>query len=251
MILAAENLCLPGRMDGISARFQPGEVTAICGPNGAGKSSLLAALAGLLTPTAGRVALGGEHLTSMPPHSRARAIGYLAQTAQVAWDVSVEVLVSLGRIPFQWTGGSTPGEDAAAIGSAISAMDLLPLRHRRVSRLSGGERARVLLARVLAGQPGWILADEPLANLDLAHAGALIACLRQQALAGSGVVLVLHDLASAMNHADRVLVLDKGSIVADGPPELALTEAIISCVWGVSARWLGEAGGRALSVGQG
>ena len=130
-------------------------------------------------------------------------------------------------------------------------MDLLPLRHRRVSRLSGGERARVLLARVLAGQPGWILADEPLANLDLAHAGALIACLRQQALAGSGVVLVLHDLASAMNHADRVLVLDQGSIVADGPPELALTEAIISCVWGVSARWLGEAGGRALSVGQG
>ena len=249
MTLAAQNLTLPARLHGISAAFQPGTVTAICGPNGAGKSSLLTTLAGLLTPASGTVTLGNANLASLAPHARARAIGYLAQSAEVAWDVTAETLVSLGRIPFQWTGGSTPAQDADACTAAIAAMDLHGLRHRPVSRLSGGERARVLLARVLAGQPRWILADEPLANLDLAHAAALMTCLREQATAGVGVVLVLHDLASAMNHADRVLVLDKGALIADGPPEVALSEATIASVWGVSARWLGEPGVRALSIG--
>src|SRR5690606_16049300 len=108
--------------------------------------------------------------------------------------------------------------------AAIAAMDLEEFRHRPVSRLSGGERARVLMARVLATRPRWLLADEPLANLDLAHAAALIARFRDQAANGVGVVLVLHDLASAMNHADRVLVLERGKLAASGPPDEALSE---------------------------
>jgi iron complex transport system ATP-binding protein len=112
--------------------------------------------------------------------------------------------------------------------------------------LSGGEKARVLLARVLAGEPRWILADEPLAALDLGHQHALIGHLASAAAAGAGVVLVLHDLALAMNHADRVLVLDSGHLVADGPPAAALGPALIERVWGVPARWLGEPGARAL-----
>ncbi|MFC3594492.1 ATP-binding cassette domain-containing protein, partial [Novosphingobium piscinae] len=133
--------------------------------------------------------------------------------------------------------------------AALAAMDLVALRHRPVSQLSGGERARTLAARVLAGEPRWILADEPLANLDLAHAAALVRLLRAQAGAGRGVVLVLHDLATAMNRADRVVVLDRGRVVADGPPEAALAAALVAQVWQVEARWLGEPGQRALALG--
>lgn len=244
-MLGAEGLALAGRLSGVTAELRPGEITAICGPNGAGKSTLLSCLTGLLAPDAGSVLLAGAPLADLTAKQRARAIGYLPQTPEVAWDVSVEVLVSLGRVP--WS-GAPAGERQEAIDAAIAAMDLEDFRHRPVSCLSGGERARALMARVLATRPRWLLADEPLANLDLAHAAALIARFREQAAQGRGVVLVLHDLASAMNHADRVLVLDRGTLAADGPPAKALSEEIISRVWGVEARWLGEKGASALAV---
>ncbi len=245
-MLAVDSLSLTNRLNGITAQFRAGEVTAICGPNGAGKSTLLACLAGLLNADAGQVMLDGSALAALPAQQRARAIGYLPQSPEVAWDVSVETLVSLGRLPWK----DAPAPDAqAAIDAAIAAMDLDAFRHRRVSRLSGGERARALMARVLATAPAWLLADEPLANLDLAHAAALVARLRQQADEGKGVVLVLHDLATAMNHADRVLVLNRGELAADGPPEQALSEAVIARVWDVEARWLGDEGARALATG--
>ena len=247
MTLAAENLSLAGRLTGISAALRPGEVTAICGPNGAGKSTLLACLAGLLEPEFGSVTLDAAPLATLTPSARARAIGYLPQTPEIAWDVSVETLVSLGRIPWAGAGGKE-GIAAAAISQALAAMDLDSLRRRPVSRLSGGERARALMARVLAGHPRWLLADEPLANLDLAHSARLVAQFRVQAATGAGVVLVLHDLAQAMNHADRVMVLDGGKLIADGPPGEALSEAAIARVWGVKARWLGEQGGMALAL---
>jgi len=244
-MLGCLDLALTGRLVGVSAEFCPGEVTAICGPNGAGKSTLLSCLAGLLDPGSGTVALNGERLLSLRPALRARAIGYLPQTPEVAWDVSVEVLVSLGRIP--WS-GAPAGERQEAIDAAIAAMDLDAFRYRPVSHLSGGERARALMARVLATRPQWLLADEPLANLDLAHAAALVTRFREQAQAGSGVVLVLHDLATAMNHADRVLVLDKGAVAADGPPQEALSEDVIARVWGLEVRWIGDPDARALSI---
>ncbi len=243
-MLSARDLRLDGRLQGISAAFQPGQLTAICGPNGAGKSSLLAALAGLVRPDSGSVELDETPLSAMPPPVRARAIGYLAQSSEIAWDVSVETLVALGRIPWRGAAG-----DGAAVESAIATMELEELRHRPVLQLSGGERARVLMARVLAGAPRWILADEPLANLDLAHAASLIACLKQQARQGTGVVMVMHDLAQAMNHADAVLVLDHGAIAASGPAEQALSAETIAQIWGVPARWLGEPGTRALFTG--
>lgn len=244
-MLEARAICVNGRLDGVSAKLRPGEVTAICGPNGAGKSTLLSCLAGLLAPDSGEVALEETPLASLAPVTRARAIGYLPQTPEIAWDVSVEVLVSLGRLPWR----DAPAVQARrAIDEAISALDLEAYRRRPVLRLSGGERARALMARVLATEPQWLLADEPLANLDLAHSAALLTRFREQARTGRGVVLVLHDLAMAMNHADRVLVLRRGALVADGPPQDALAEPVIRDVWGVEAQWLGAAGARALAV---
>lgn len=245
-MLAAENLALKrgGRavVRGVSASLAPGQITAIVGPNGAGKSSLLLGLAGLLAPADGRVTLEGAALGSLAPRERAKAIGYLPQTPDIAWDVAAEALVALGRLPWRDRG-------AAETSAALAALDLEPLRHRPVSQLSGGERARVLLARVLAGTPRWILADEPLAALDLTHQLRLAAHLAACAAAGQGVVVVLHDLAMAMNHAGRVLVLKDGALIADGPPAEALAPAIIARGWGVTARWLGAPGGMALVAG--
>lgn len=240
-MLVAQDLSLAGRLGGVSASLQPGRITAICGPNGAGKSTLLAALAGLLECDSGQVLLDGQPLAGLSHRARAQTIGYLPQAGEVAWNLTVASLASLGRLPH--------GDRATEpVVEALVALDLAHLAARSLATLSGGEKARALLARVLATQPRWILADEPLAALDLAQQQALLRLLRRQAEAGTGVVLVLHDLALAMNNADQALVIDKGKLAADGPPREALAEPVIARVWGVPARWLGEPGARALSV---
>lgn len=251
--LKTDRVSLAGRLHDVSAALTPGRITAICGPNGAGKSTLLSVLAGLLSPERGAVSLDGSALSAASPRARARAIGYLPQTPEIAWDVTVETLVDLGRLP--WRGGplararSAGAEDREAIEAALAAMELEDLRTRPLSRLSGGERSRALMARVLAGAPQWILADEPLANLDLAHQLALLKLLRRAADRGIGIVLVMHDLALAMNHADEVLVLDEGRRVTMAAPVEALSEPVLHDVWGVRARWVGERGNFALALG--
>ena len=244
MTLALHGATVPGRLDSATLELRPGEITAICGPNGAGKSTLLTVLAGLLAPGAGTASLDGAPLATISARSRAQAIGYLPQNAEIAWDIDVATLTGLGRLPWR----SLPADDRAAINEALVATDLVPLASRPMSKLSGGERARALLARVLAGQPRWVLADEPLAALDLAHQAALLRTFRALASEGAGVVLVLHDLARAMNGADRAVVLKQGRIVADGPPSEALSSAQLAETWGVAARWIGESGQRALSL---
>ena len=244
MTLALHDAVVPGRLACPELFLRPGEITAICGPNGAGKSTLLSVLAGLLVPGAGAASLDGTPLAAIPARSRAQAIGYLPQNAEIAWDIDVATLTALGRLPWR----TSPKEDRAAIAEALAATDLAPLAHRPVSQLSGGERARALLARVLAGRPRWIRADEPFAALDLAHQAALLRTFRALAEEGVGVVLVLHDLARAMNGADRAVVLERGRIVADGPPAQSLASAQLAQTWGVGAEWIGEPGRRALSL---
>ena len=228
MILSAENLSLRrgGQrvLENVSLELQPGTITAIVGPNGAGKSSLLLGLAGLLEPEAGEVALDRNSIGDMTGIERARLIGYLPQNADIAWDVAVANLVALGRLPHRDRGHE-------AIEAAIEALSIGHLRDRPASQLSGGERARVLLARVLAGEPRWILADEPLAALDLAHQFNLVAHLKL-----------------AMNNADRVIVLHEGRKLADGSPREALSEDVIASGWGIRTRWIGEPGRHALAV---
>lgn len=226
-------------LKGVSVQLAAGQISAICGPNGAGKSTLLNTLAGLVMPAFGEVRLDQQPLTDLSLQTRAKAIGYLPQQGEIAWDLSVENLAALGRLPHGDRGD-------AAIAAALAKTGMTDFARRPVSTLSGGEKARALLARVLAGEPYWILADEPLAALDLAHRLTILRQLRREAEAGAGVVIVVHDLAQAMNFADRVIVLDQGEIAAAGAPEEALTAQIIAQVWGVEAKWLGGPGARAL-----
>jgi iron complex transport system ATP-binding protein len=227
---------------GTSVQVRRGTVTAIIGPNGAGKSSLLACLAGLRTPDSGRVMIDDLPLAGLSPPQRARRIGFLPQAAEVNWDVDVATLVALGRLPHQGRWGPGPA-DAAAVAAAMAATDITALASRVVNSLSGGERARALLARVLAGTPDYLLADEPLASLDPGHQLDSLACLRAAATAGAGVVVVLHDLAHALRIADRVILLDAGRIVADDTAAAVLTPERIAAVYGVATTRFGVPGG--------
>ncbi|HTH28044.1 MAG TPA: ABC transporter ATP-binding protein [Sphingobium sp.] len=219
---------------GISAALKPGRVTAVLGPNGAGKSTLLQCLAGLRTPAGGEVRLDAVSLHMLGAQNRAKRIGYLPQQAQLHWNIHVHALVALGRYPLRARYGPLSAADEAMIAGALARMDAAHLAGRQAGTLSGGELARVLLARVLAGEPDWILADEPFAALDVAHRFDLAAHLRAIAAAGTGVVVVLHDVALAGRLADDILLLDKGRLVASGPAATVLDGPELEQVFGVS-----------------
>lgn len=218
----------------VSASFRSGQVTAVLGPNGAGKSTWLSSLCGARAPSAGHVFHNLEDLFRMEPRGRARRIGFLAQGREVAWGLDVEAVVRLGRLPYSRTGNGSGPADDAAVEAAIARCELKGLRHRNVLTLSGGERARVLLARVLAGEPDWVLADEPLAGLDPAYQLDLVRLLRELAQEGRGVIVTLHDLALVGRLADRVIVMRSGNILADGPADAVLTPDVMSAVYGVA-----------------
>lgn len=217
-------------LEGVDAQFKAGRIAVVLGPNGTGKSTLLRAAAGLIAAE-GAVEVDGVVIAAMSARDRARAIGYLPQDHLVHWDVAARDLVALGRMPHRAPFAGESEADRAAIARALAATDTAELAERGVMSLSGGERARVLLARVLAGEPPWLLADEPLASLDPAHQLDLLDRLRAVADAGAGVVLVLHDLAQAARIADDVLVLSDGRVAATD-----LAPATIARVFGVAAR---------------
>lgn len=235
--LAASGLSLTlGRrtvLYGVDVVFARGRVTALLGPNGAGKSSLLACLAGLRTPDSGTATIDGEAVAALDGRTRGRRIGLLPQSGEVHWNVDVTTLVGLGRLPHRGRFGETAA-DRAAVGRAMAATDVAHLADRTVERLSGGERGRVLLARVLAGEPEWLLADEPLASLDPAHQIDVLERLREAARAGAGVIVVLHDLNQAARVADDVVLLRGGHVVAAGEAEAVLTPPLLAETYGVT-----------------
>jgi iron complex transport system ATP-binding protein len=250
--VVALTLSLGGRrvLDGIDTSFAPGEVTAVLGPNGAGKSTLLSCLAGLRQPGSGTVLLDGQPRGSFGPRELARRIGLLPQIADVHWDVDVATLVALGRYPHRGRWGESD-IDRVAVDRAMAATDVAQFAARPVSALSGGERARVLLARVLAGEPEWLLADEPLANLDPAHQHDALDCLRAVAATGAGVVVVLHDLNHALRIADKVLLLVGGRVAAQGPSEAVLTPARLRQAYSIETELLTGRDGRPAIVSRG
>jgi iron complex transport system ATP-binding protein len=251
-LLTAENLSvrLGDKLvvNGVGAAFSRGLVTAVVGPNGAGKSTLMDCLATLRRPDTGQVTLDGRSLRDLPSRERARRIAYLPQNAEIAWAVDGRTFVGLGRTPYVGAWGVTAA-DRTAVEQAMAVTGVEAFADRVVSSLSGGERARVLIARALAGDPQWLLADEPLAGLDPGH--VLDACDLFRRLAdeqGRGVILTLHDLDAALRVADRVIVLAEGRVLADGAPAESLSPGVLKAAYGVEARTLEGARGPVLEM---
>lgn len=212
-----------------------GELVGLIGPNGAGKSSLLRAVLGLRPRSAGTVALEGRALETIPPRERARWAAYLAQEGRVEWQLSSRDVVALGRRPHQPSfGGATPA-CRAAVERALAAVEASDIADRPVAVLSGGERARVLLARALAVEAPLLLADEPTAALDPYHQLHVMEILKAEAARGAGVLVVLHDLALAARFMDRLVVMSEGAIVAAGAPGDVLDDATLGAVYRIAA----------------
>lgn len=229
-------------LDGMSCRLAPGRLTGIIGPNGAGKSTLMETLAGLLVPASGEVRLGARALAAIPPAERARTIAWLPQSRLVHWPMSVERIVALGRLPHRAGRPGDTDRDRGAIRDAIAAMDLAHLAGRPADRLSGGELARVLVARALAQETPVLLADEPVAGLDPAHALALLGRLARIAREGRTVAVALHDLSMARRFCDDAIVLAEGRVVAAGPVAEVLVPERLEPVFDVRLV-AGEVGG--------
>jgi iron complex transport system ATP-binding protein len=203
-------------VDGASFSLAGGELVVVIGENGAGKSSLLRGIIGYRPLSGGTVAVDGQSVAAMTATERARAIGWLPQSVPLAWPIRVRDAVALGRFGHGGVPGKMSGADSAIVERALTQCDLLAFADRSTATLSGGELARVHLARCIATQAPLLLADEPVAALDPRHQIAVMEMLKANARAGAGVLVVLHDLALAGRFADRVIGMKGGRIVAEG-----------------------------------
>jgi len=213
----------------VSLRIAPGELVGLLGPNGAGKTSLMRAALGLLAFE------GASSLAMLSPSARARAAAWLPQTREIAWGLSVADVVALGRVPHRALGRPPGPEDHAAVERAIERLGLADFRNRPADALSGGEQARVLIARALAQETPLLLADEPVAGLDPAAQIMAMEVFAELAAAGRSVLVSLHDLGLAARHCTRLVMLHGGRLVADGPPGTVLTEAHLARVFQLRA----------------
>ena len=227
-------------IDDVTIDILPGEVLALVGPNGAGKSTLLSVLSGDVQPDAGTVTLGGRELGGIRHLELARLRSVLTQENQVSFPFTVEEVVEMGRSP--WARTPERERDAEAIAEALTLTEVAHLADRRYTSLSGGEKARVSLARVLAQQTPLIFLDEPTAALDLRHQEEVMRTARVLASEGRAVVVVVHDLSLAAAFADRVALIERGSLVALGTPSDVLTEDAIAGVYGLPVEVLDQDG---------
>lgn len=243
-ILQAENLTvlLNGRevVSEVSFVLNPGEVVGLIGPNGSGKSTCISALAGLRRLATGHVTLDRRPLARVAPRERARMLSYLPQNPECHWPLSVRQVVALGRLPHRSLWGGLGAEDNAAIDRAMEKLEVTDLAERRVDRLSGGERMRVMLARALAPEPRVLLVDEPTDGLDPNHQLHVMELLRTSAASGCAVLAVLHDLSLAERFCDRLLLLHEGRMLASGPSREVLVPANVARAYRVEAEFLGE-----------
>jgi iron complex transport system ATP-binding protein len=220
-------------LQGVDFAVRAGEMVGLIGPNGSGKTSLLRILAGLRVPEAGTVRYGGQTAAEIGRRELARQVAYLAQGGNVHWQMRVETLVGLGRLPYRRPFQGPDSVDRDAIERALAAADVVQFRARTMGEVSGGERMRILLARALAVEAGMLLADEPIAALDPLHQLQVMTLLRATARQGRGVIVVLHDLALAARFCDRLVLLAHGGILAEGSPVQVLTDDDVADAYGV------------------
>ena len=227
-LIELHELAVPGRLAPVSLTLDAGRVLGVIGPNGSGKSTLLHAIAGVLS-CSGRAVFQGHELSTVESNERARRIALQPQFVEVAWSLPVRSVVALGRLPWG-------DEDEERIERAMTDAGVLPLADRAVDRLSGGEQARVWLARLLAHEPELWLADEPIASLDLKYQRLVLDRLRRYADDGGSVMLAIHDLALAARYCDRLCLLDGKGGVRTGSVEEVMQEAVLSRAFDVPLR---------------
>ena len=221
-------------LDGVSCEVSAGEVLAIAGPNGSGKSTLVGLLDGLLAPSSGTVLLDGRPVARMPRREVARAVGFVAQSGELHFPLSVLEYVLQGRFAHGHLLGFETDEDLAAARRALEMTATAEFATRHVLELSGGERQRVMLARAVAQEPRALLLDEPTANLDISHQVRMLDLVRSLAHgAGLAVAVVTHDLNLAAEFADRLLLLGDGRVRGVGTPAEVLTAERIEALFGV------------------
>ncbi|MCC6888640.1 MAG: ABC transporter ATP-binding protein [Hyphomicrobiales bacterium] len=221
-------------VDGATLDLHPGELTILIGPNGAGKTTLMRALAGLVAAE-GRIEIDGTPLAALSARERARRLAYLPQGHVFHWPMPVAAVVALGRYAHGDAFSTFSDTDRRAVARALAATGIEPLAARAVTTLSSGERARVALARALAGEAPILLADEPTASLDPRHQLVVMELLARTAHDGGAVLAIAHDLALAARYADRVVMMDRGRLIADGAPRAVLTAERIAAVFAVEA----------------
>lgn len=236
-------------VDHCDLALRSGELTILVGPNGAGKTTLLRALAGLI-PTQGDVRVNGADIRTLNARARAQQIAYLPQGHVFHWPLSVENIVALGRTPHADAFTQLTAHDRAAIRDAMTATETTSFASHSILSLSGGERARVALARALATNAAIMLADEPTAALDARHQLKIMELLRGIARNGGAVLAIVHDLSLAARFADRILVMKNGRIVSDDAPERALTKECVADVFGLSMHRIVTADGTLLIPAQ-
>lgn len=250
MSLIAENLTVTmgGRcvLSDLSIEVRPGEFLIVVGPNGAGKTSFLKAIAGL-APFSGRLDWEGNSLAALSVGARAKMLAYLPQGHVAHWPISARDVVTIGRAPFASSLTRLSQADRQAIDEALEAVGAAGFADRPITAMSGGERARVMLARALAVGAPLLLADEPVASLDPAHQLGVMSILSAQAKSGRLVIAVSHDLILATRHADRVLVLRDGEVAAIGAPRETLTAGLLRDVFNVETLHL-SAGSQSLEI---
>ncbi|HPU12827.1 MAG TPA: heme ABC transporter ATP-binding protein [Aeromicrobium sp.] len=233
-------------VSGINLEVRRGEVLALVGPNGAGKSTILGALTGDVPASAGQVELNGKNLSQWHAKDLAKVRAVLLQSNQVSFPFTVREVVEMGRNP--WLGHASEAEDDEAIAEAIELTDIAHLVDRRFTALSGGEKARVSLARVLAQRTEVVLLDEPTAALDLRHQEEVMQVTGKLAKAGRAVAVVLHDLTLAAARADRIAMIDGGELVAIGAPREVLTAERVAKVYGIEVHVIDDNPGGHLIV---
>lgn len=220
---------------GVDALFAPGRLTGILGPNGAGKSTLVRALLGLATVDCGSISVDGKAVQAMTPRDRARLIAYLPQGHMLHWPMRVDRVIALGLLPHLGPMSHLSEAHHAMVAETMARTDVAHLADRDATSLSGGERARVMLARALVTGAPALIADEPLAALDPGHQIDVMNLLRAEARSGKTIVAVLHDLHMAARYCDDIVMLNNGMTVAAGVPSDVLTPALLRDVYDIAA----------------
>jgi iron complex transport system ATP-binding protein len=236
---------------GIDFTLSPGEFVALIGPNGSGKSTLLKLLVGLIKPDAGEILFDGKPLSGYPPRSLAKQVAYLPQEDEIHFPFTVGEVVLLGRWPHSGGAFFDSVSDRAAASRAMEMVGIERWSSRPVTELSGGERARVMLARAIATEPKCLLLDEPASELDLKYRYEAYGILKKLANDGKGVLVVAHDVGAVAGWVDRIALLADGKILASGKSDDVLTEPLLKTAYGIDVKVISDGVDRAIFAASG